>query len=640
MLFKCAIWLCLPFLFLSKGFSQGKYAVENIDPDLIANANAVIRNYSETVEFKSIDKLIITKHVTITVLNKKADDYLFFHEFYSENSGKLKDIKIYILDENGNEIQKVKNKDIEDVAGYDGFSIITSSRLKLYRHTPASYPVTISYSFTKESENTSWFPRWVPLFDYSLSLEKSAYKIINSSGIEILKKETNLEDFSIRSSDENAYLAENIKAVKKEKYSPAGYKIFPSVLFSPHSFSYEGHKGTIHSWNDVGQWMYKSFLENRKELADIGVKEELKGLISPKDDKRTITKKLYDYVQENTRYVSIQLGEGGYKPMETTDVHNLDYGDCKALSFYMQGLLKLYDIESDYVLVYADVNDKRSLIPDFYSKSQFNHAITCVPMEEDTVWLDCTSNDSPFNFLGRFTDDRKVLLVNGNDSKVAKTPKYDYKLNSQKTEGLITLKTSGDMSAALNITHTGIQCDKIIRLNRKDNEDIEKHIKLHRYKNMNEVVVQNYNYTLIEEDIRAEEKIEMSSKRYAEPAGEYLLIPLNTVQFPIPILKQSTKRMYPIEFRRSVEYASTLDYKVPSGYKIYKEIEPIELESEYGIYKSSITQIDENTVRHERYFRKKEGVFAPDAYNDMKNFFNKIRKVEKGSINIQNKRRP
>ncbi len=57
-------------------------------------------------------------------------------------------------------------------------------------------------------------------------------------------------------------------------------------------------------------------------------------------DKRQKVFALYDYLQKNTRYISVQLGIGGWQPFPADYVATKRYGDCKALSNFMVALLK------------------------------------------------------------------------------------------------------------------------------------------------------------------------------------------------------------------------------------------------------------------------------------------------------------
>ncbi|MCK7533460.1 MAG: hypothetical protein MZV63_21720 [Marinilabiliales bacterium] len=78
--------------------------------------------------------------------------------------------------------------------------------------------------------------------------------------------------------------------------------------------------------------------------------------------------------------------------------------------------------------------------------NQFNHAILCIPLQRDTVWLDCTSQTLPFNYLGDFTDDRYALLITPDGGKMVRTPAFTRKENLTERTGLMFMTTGGSAS--------------------------------------------------------------------------------------------------------------------------------------------------------------------------------------------------
>src|SRR6202012_193753 len=162
---------------------------------------------------------------------------------------------------------------------------------------------------------------------------------------------------------------------------------------------------------------------------------------------------LYKYLQQNVRYVSIQLGIGGYKPFPATFVDEKKYGDCKALANYMRALLKAVNIPSYYAIIRAGTNQEPA---DFsFNENVFNHAIVCIPFKNDTTWLECTSNTSPFGKLGSFTENRNALLITEDGGKLVNTPRSTMQDNQFNSEVHLVLKPNGGATAELKLLGTG-----------------------------------------------------------------------------------------------------------------------------------------------------------------------------------------
>src|SRR5690554_7717907 len=103
----------------------------------------------------------------------------------------------------------------------------------------------------------------------------------------------------------------------------------------------------------------------------------MRKLVENESDTRKKAEKIYKYVQDRTRYVSIQLGIGGWKPMNAKDVDRLGYGDCKALANYTKALLDAVDSPSYYSIIHNSPT-KRDVTQDFVSM-QGNHGILAIP---------------------------------------------------------------------------------------------------------------------------------------------------------------------------------------------------------------------------------------------------------------------
>ena len=85
------------------------------------------------------------------------------------------------------------------------------------------------------------------------------------------------------------------------------------------------------------------------------VKSEIRALTANATSDTEKVHIVYDYLQKNTRYVSVQLGIGGWQPFDAEYVYENKYGDCKALTWFMKSMLETIGIKSYPALVSAGV---------------------------------------------------------------------------------------------------------------------------------------------------------------------------------------------------------------------------------------------------------------------------------------------
>ena len=131
---------------------------------------------------------------------------------------------------------------------------------------------------------------------------------------------------------------------------------------------------------------------------------------------RDKVRRLYNWVSRQIRYVSLEIGAGGYIPHTAQSILEHRYGDCKDHVVLLEALLRAVDIESSPALV----NLGRAMrLPELTLLTPFNHVITYVPSLG--LYLDSTARFAPLGTLPEEVMDKPVLLTA--TGQVARTPK-------------------------------------------------------------------------------------------------------------------------------------------------------------------------------------------------------------------------
>lgn len=433
----CLLALAIPMK------AQTKFAAKLIPDSLKTDANVVIRESLTSYTRLSIDHYKERNYRVITILNPKGDSYAEISIPYDDNSNVLS-FEAFIYDEDGQELDKIKKRDLEDVAVNYSSTMMSDNRMLQYEPNINSYPYTIAFEYEVDNKSLMTFGNWIPSEYFNVALEKAELVVNTPTEFELRSKSLNY-DFETEISNHDGvntyrWKAENIAAVKRYRNRPPRYLSFPVVMLMPNRFSYDGFEGDFSNWHNYGRWVHQ-LLEGRDELPQETI-DEIQQLVANAPDDREKVKRLYRYLQEKTRYVSIQYGIGGFQPFEASYVDQKSYGDCKALSNYMVTLLKQVGIKAYYAEIGSGLN-QNILFPDFATATQTNHVITCVPLENDTIWLECTNQRFPFNYLGTSNSDRYALLITDDGGQLAKTPCYPQPLNKRNLNINFQLHESG-----------------------------------------------------------------------------------------------------------------------------------------------------------------------------------------------------
>src|SRR5579862_390916 len=607
------------------------YNSNSIPDSLIKDADAVKRYEEITVELKSPSKAIIHEHHVYTVLNEsgsKYDEYVTeYDKFISINSASG-----ILYDNAGKEIKRVKKKDMEDVSGSGEENLMTDTRYKVNHFYHKIYPYTVDYEEEDEVNGIRYFDDWFPQSASHLSVQYSKYVVIAPKDYLVRFKQFNFKADPVinEMSGKKIYTWEikNLPAKSAEPLSPSWNKITPYVMLAPSEFEAEGYKGNMTTWASFGAFNYQ--LIKGRDVLPADVKSKVHELTDNIQDERHKIAVLYDFLQKNTRYISIQFGIGAWQPFDANYVATKRYGDCKALSNYMVALLKEAGIAGKYVIIRAKENAPE-VVSDFPC-SQFNHVIACVPMGRDTVWLECTDHELPPGYLSSFTANRWGLLVDETGGTLVRTPKYGINDNLQVRKITATINDEGNLTADVNTFYKAEQQDDLeLELEYKSKDDLLKQLKT-------EIDLPTYDITKFEYKEEKNnippainESIELTAANYAQVSGRRLFINPNILNRSDNKLKKDEERKYPVELHSEFRDIDSIEIKIPAGFQSEALPADKKIESKFGKYISSMKVMPDKIVYY-RYREQFSGNFPAADYAGLVDYYEQIYKADRAKI--------
>lgn len=611
------------------------FSVSSIDPELTEDADAVIRYHEGEFEILSISKARYKVRKAVTVLNKDGSHNGVVSVGHDKLI-KITDFSVNKYDENGERTFKAKSSDFTEESSTSGGTFFDDSRVTWIDVRQDDFPYTVEYEYEISFKYLYSIPDWRFVPNIDESVEFSKYTLISPNELKPRYLSKNIDDPILSSAEGKVIMTWELKNSKGNSYEPyteSIYKNTPHVVASPGKFEFEGYQGDLSTWSGMANWQ-NELNKERDELSTETI-EKLKVMTDGLSEREKV-KKVYEYVQANTRYVSVQLGIGGFQPFPANFVDTEGYGDCKALSFYTQSLLKNLGIKAHYTWVYG--GDNPPPVNEDFPDDTFNHIILCVPMEKDTVWLECTSQTKPFGYMGSFTDDRDVFVITDDGGKIVRTPKYDLEDNIQISKAEVEIDENGNAKVDVKNSYKGLKYEYrglsyTINLgDDKHKEWLEKNIDIPSF------TISNYTFTNQKESIpTAEIEAQLLVNKLSSKSGTRFFLQPNLMNRNTFIPNKDDERENSIFVDYTYQEQDSITYKLPAGHAVESFFDPVEINSEFGSYRAEIKKIDENSILYVRSFKQFEGKFPNTAYENFIDFHKKVVRADKRRISFKKK---
>ncbi len=605
-------------------YSQWKSS--DIPDSLKRNSDVIIRRLATDIKIISADKIIITENIVLTILNEEGKIFANFSEYYDKDS-QFEFVKGTIYNDGGKIIKKLRRPDFQDVSLVSNYSIYEGNRLIQYTVVPISYPFSVEYEYRKIVNTAMFIPPWYPQGGFRLGLENASLRVSFPETNPLIYKAFNIENPS-KAVDEDGYEVllwsiNQLKSIEKEVNPPKFFEYFPTVFLGVKYFSISGYNGTMDSWNGYGLWLE----ELQKGRSDISLElyNKIKELVKDEKDIRKKVNIVYKYMQSQTRYVSIQVGVGGWQPFPASSVEKNGYGDCKALVNFTRSLLEAAGIKSFYCPI--GIGNQNIVFDDFPGSGQTNHIILCVPNGADSLWLECTSQLYPFAFVSHDFQDQKALLVDGTSSRLISMPKGDANKNVQIRVTSVQLDSLGDAIGKMITNESGAELENLmpeIWSNKKDQIEI-----IQRKYRVPGIVFKDFEYQFDDNsEPKATEKISFQVNGFASQTGRRLFLPLNPFEQIGSIPNKSKKRQTNLVIDECYTHIDTLTYFLPKGFRIESVPKPKSISGLFGSFDSSV-KVEGNKLITIRKYKQNRGKFLSKDFNNYIEFMLDIAKYDK-----------
>jgi hypothetical protein len=236
----------------------------------------------------------------------------------------------------------------------------------------------------------------------------------------------------------------NVEAMHVEDNLPSWYDPYPEVMISEYQ-----------SWKEVNDWALALFPLNCALSEDLKNKINQLDLDNPTAEKRVLA--VLHFVQDDIRYMGIEMGAHSHKPSGPNKVFAQRFGDCKEKSYLLCVMLRAMGIEAAPVLINSDY--KKTVFTWLPCSTDFDHCTVRVKLNGKFYWFDPTISYQRGNINDiSYPDYQCGLVISDTTTGLTAIPHHTTG-SEQIKEIFIIPDMSGTVKLEVISAHTGEYAD-------------------------------------------------------------------------------------------------------------------------------------------------------------------------------------
>src|SRR5271165_246714 len=537
-------------------------------------------------------------------------------------------------------VYEVKDKDAVEVSlpKIEGAELISDVKIKAIQIPASDVGNIVGYEYEAEEQPLVLQRSW--RLQQAIPVRESRFSVALPSGWEYKALWLNYPEVKAAPSGNNQWQwsVSDVKGIRKEVDMPPLEGVEGQMVVSFFPAGGPASNG-FSNWQQMGSWYVN--LTNGRRDASAEIKQTAASLTAssktPLDKMQTLAR----FVQNDIRYVAIELGIGGWQPHPAAEVFVHRYGDCKDKATLMASMLHEIGVDSYYVLINAERGAVTRETPAHVGG--FNHAILAVKLSDAVndpsliatmqdpkygklLFFDPTNELTPFGQIGGYLQDNYGLLVTPDGGELVQLPAQSPTTNSIQRTAKLVLDTTGTLKGDIKEIRTGDRARREPRALRDATKDTDMIKPIERllgdslttYRITNAHVM-----NLHQNDQPFGFDYTIEAQNYAKNAGNLVLVRPRVIGTKASaVLESKEPRTYPIEFAAPARDTDTFEIALPTGYEVDDVPPAVDADYSFATYHSK-TEASGSVIRYTRTYEIKE-LSVPVSKADEVRKFNRI----------------
>jgi hypothetical protein len=546
---------------------------------------------------------------------------------------------------------EVKDKDVLETAlfGVSNGELATDLRTKILKIPAADIGNIVGYEIEHEDRPYILQDEWG--FQEEDPVREARYTLQLPAGWEYKAAFLNYPEVKATSAGSNQWqwVVNNVEAIRPEEDMPPWRAVAGQMVVSFFPPGGGQSKG-FQNWNDMALWE-AGLVRGRRESSP-EIKQKVAALTVSETSATRKMAVLGKFVQDDIRYVAIELGIGGWQPHAANDILSHHFGDCKDKATLMSTMLKEMGIDSYYVIV----NTRRGAVnANTPAVNWFNHAILAIKLPEGTgegdlkavfqhktlgnlLIFDPTDDLTPFGYLRGPLQANFGLLVTDSGGELIQLPKLAAATNGTRRTAKLTLTPTGTLTGDVTEVRLGDRgtYQRYALRSAATEKDKVKPIESLLAESLSNYRLTHASVTnLVHNDQPFGYDYSLVVDNYAKTAGNLLLVrPRVLGSRSSALLETKEARKFPVEFTGPSLDSDTFEITLPAGYQVSDLPPPVDVDYDFASYHSK-TEASGNTLKYTRRLEVKELTVPVAQMESLKKFYRIIAGDERNTAVLQ-----